>query len=161
LREDLEIEPCQIENIRLPHIPIWDMMEPTILYGLRAGKKFNVCPSEFQSLFHIIQNKYDDHQFIYTGGSKEGDRVGCAVIFGRQCVMETADLRAIYLALHHGISSTGDKCIICVDSLSCLQTIAYLHIENAEICNRSVANCTELVSMGRNVAISFVFHKSV
>jgi len=56
LREDLEIEPCQIENIRLPHISIWDMMEQTILYGLRAGKKSDVFPSEFQSRFHIIQN---------------------------------------------------------------------------------------------------------
>ena len=55
LREDLEIEPYQIENIRLPHIPIWGMMEPTILYILRAGKKSDVCPSEFQSRFHIIQ----------------------------------------------------------------------------------------------------------
>ena len=42
----------------------------------------------------------------------------------------TAELRAIYLALHHGISSTGDKLIICVDSLSCLQAIENLEIEN-------------------------------
>ena len=68
LREDLEIEPYQIENIRLPHIPIWDMMEPTILNDPRAENKSNICPSEFQSRFHIIQNKYDDHQFIYTDG---------------------------------------------------------------------------------------------
>ena len=25
LREDLQINPCQIENIHLPHIPIWDV----------------------------------------------------------------------------------------------------------------------------------------
>ena len=114
-------------------------MGPTIVYGLRAGKKSDVCPSEFQSRFHIIQNKYDDHQFIYTDGSKEGDRVGCAVVCGRQCVMErlpdvasinTAELRAIYLALHHGISSTGYTCIICVDSLSCIQAVENLEIEN-------------------------------
>ena len=46
---------------------------------------------------------------IDTDGSKEGDRVGCAVVFGWQSVMEclpdmasiyTAELRAIYLALH-------------------------------------------------------------
>ena len=113
--------------------PIWDMMEPTILYGLRAGKKSDVCPSEFQSRFHIIQNKYDDHQFIYTDGSKEGDRVGCAVVCGRQCMMErlpdvasiyTAELRAIYLALHHGITSTEDI------FMSCLQAIETLEIEN-------------------------------
>jgi hypothetical protein len=139
LREDLEIEPCQIENMRLPHIPIWDMMEPTILYGLRAGKKSDVRPSECRSRFHIIQNKYDDHQFIYTDGSKEGDRVGCAVVCGRQCVMErlpdlasiyTAELRTIYLTLSHFIASTEEKCILCVDSLSCLQAIENLDIEN-------------------------------
>jgi len=135
----LEIDPYQIENIHLPHIPIWDMMEPTSLYGLRAGKKPDVCPTEFQSRFHIIQNKYDDHQFIYTDASKEDDRVGCTVVCGRQCVVERlpdvasvykAELRAIYIALHHGISSTGDKFIICVDSLSCLQAIENLDIEN-------------------------------
>jgi hypothetical protein len=86
------------------------------LYCLRAGKKSYVSPSEFQSRFHIIQNKYDDHQFINTDGSKEGDRVGCVVLCGRQCVMErlsgmtsiyTEEPRAIYLALYRGISSTG------------------------------------------------------
>jgi hypothetical protein len=124
LREDLEINPCQIENIRLSHIPNWDMMEPTIMYGLRAGKKSDVCPSEFQNRFHIMQNKYDDHQFIYTDGSKEGDSVGSAVVCGRQCMMErvpdvasifTAELRVIYLVLYYGISSSGNKSIICVD----------------------------------------------
>jgi hypothetical protein len=86
-----------------------------------------------------MQNEYDDHQFIYTDGSKEGDRVGCAVVCCRQCVMErlpdvtsiyTAKFRAIYLALYHGISSTGDKFIISVDSLSCLQAIENLDIEH-------------------------------
>jgi len=42
LREALEIDPYQIKNIRLPHIPIWDMIEPTILYDLRVGKKSDV-----------------------------------------------------------------------------------------------------------------------
>ena len=66
------------------------MMKPTILYGLRAGKTSDVCPSEFQSRFHIIQNKYDDHQFIYTDGLKEGDRVVCTAVCGRQCVGTSA-----------------------------------------------------------------------
>ena len=83
-------------------------------------------------------NKYDDHQFIFIGGSKAGDRVGCAVVCDRQCVMERlpdvaskypAELRATYLALSHFIGSTGDKFIICVDSLSCLHTLEHLDIE--------------------------------
>jgi len=50
-------------------------MEPTILYDLRAGKKSDVCPLEFQSRFYILQNKYDDHQLMYADRSKEGDSV--------------------------------------------------------------------------------------
>ena len=70
---------------------------------------------------------YKINQFIYTDGSKVGDRVGCFVVCGSQCVMEhlsgvtfiyTTELRAIYIALHHGIGYTRDKFIICVDSLS-------------------------------------------
>jgi hypothetical protein len=90
----------------------------------QTGEEIRFYPSEFQSRFHILQNKYDDHQFIYTDGSKEGDSVGSAVVCGRQCMMErvpdvasifTAELRVIYLVFYHGISSSGDKYIICVD----------------------------------------------
>jgi len=42
----------------------------------------------------------------------------------------TAELRAIYLTRHHTIGSTGDKCIICVASLSGLQAIEKFDIEN-------------------------------
>jgi len=38
--------------------------------------KFDVCTSEFLSHLQIIHNQNDDDQFIYTNGSKEGDRVG-------------------------------------------------------------------------------------
>ena len=42
----------------------------------------------------------------------------------------TAELRAIYLALHHGIGSTQDTFIICVEFLSYLQAIEKFDIEN-------------------------------
>jgi len=51
LREVLEINPGQIENIRLSHIPNWDMMEPTIFYGFRPVKKSNFIPPNFRADF--------------------------------------------------------------------------------------------------------------
>ena len=42
----------------------------------------------------------------------------------------TAELRAIYLALRHGIGSTEDRFIICVDSLSYLYALEHLDIKN-------------------------------
>jgi len=58
--------------------------------------------------------KHDDYQFIYTDGSKEGDRIGCTC--GTHWVMErqpnvasiyAAELRALYLALSNAIGSPG------------------------------------------------------
>ena len=85
MREVLEINPCQIENIRLSHIPNWDMMEPTILYRFRPVKKSDFIPI-------CMMERVPDVDSIFT-----------------------AELRVIYLVLYHGISSSGDKSIICVD----------------------------------------------
>ena len=34
----------------------------------------------FQGLFNDFQDKYFDHQFLYTNGSKDDHKVGCAVV---------------------------------------------------------------------------------
>ncbi|KAK2167197.1 hypothetical protein LSH36_31g03008 [Paralvinella palmiformis] len=53
------------------------------------------------------------------------------MVCDRQYMIERLpDVASIYTAVHHRIGSTGDKLIICVDSVSCLQTIENLDIEN-------------------------------
>ena len=135
LREYLEIGPYQIENIRLPHIPVSDMMELTSLYDLRAGRN---PMGFFQNVFTTYKNKI----WWPSVGSKEGDRVGCAVICGRQWVAEplsdlasiyTTEIPAICLALSHANASNGDTFIICVDVVYCLHILSYDRREFAAI----------------------------
>ena len=122
-----------IETIRQATIPEsqpWQLESPLIIYGLKTVKKVDTNQLVFQGLFNDVQDKYFDHQFLYTDGSKDDHKVGCAVVSncnivkGRlpgQASIYTAELCAIQLALDVVNNSNEDKYIFCVDSLSCLQ----------------------------------------
>ena len=131
-----------IETIRqatIPESPPWQLESPLIIYGLKTVKKVDTNPLVFQGLFNDIQDKYFDHQFLYTDGSKDDHKVGCAVVSNfnivKRCLpgqasIYTAELRAIQLALDLVNNSNKDKYVICVDSLSCLQAIEHQHIDH-------------------------------
>ena len=38
------------------------MKVPTVLYDLGVAKQSEACPTDFQSCFHTIQDRYRDHQ---------------------------------------------------------------------------------------------------
>ena len=93
----------------------------------------------FQGFFNTIQDKYFDHQFLYTDGSKDDHKVGCAVVSNfniikrrlhGQASIYAAELRAIQLALDVVNNSNKDKYVNCVDSLSCLHAIEQQHIDH-------------------------------
>ena len=72
-----------IETIRqatIPESPPWQLESPLIIYGLKTVKKVDTNPMVFQELFNDVQDKYFDHQFLYTDGSKDDHKVGCAVV---------------------------------------------------------------------------------
>ena len=96
-------------------------------------------PLVFQGLFNDVQDKYSDHRFLYTDGSKDDHKVGCAVVSNFNIIKRrlpghtsiyTAELRAIQLALDVVNNSNKDKYVICVDSLLCLQAIEQQHIDH-------------------------------
>ena len=63
-----------IETIRqatIPESPPWQLESPLIIYGLKTVKKVDTNPLVFQGLFNDVQDKYFDHQFLYTDGSKD------------------------------------------------------------------------------------------
>ena len=109
---------------RIPNNYIW---------CLKTVKKVYTNPLVFQGLFNDIQDTYFDHQFIYTDGSKDDHKVGCAVVSNfniikrrlpGQAPIYTAELCAIQLTRDVvNNSNVVDKYVICVDSLSCLQAI--------------------------------------
>ena len=76
---------------------------------------------------------------VYTDGSKDGDRVASAALFGDRVStlrlppsssIFTAEAKAIILALKFIAASNKSKFIICSDSLSCLLAIQSEKLKN-------------------------------
>ena len=79
-----------------------DDESPIILYNLKMSKKSETEPSLFiKVLFHNIQDSYNDHQFIFTDGSRDDQKVGCAVVSRRlvsKAELRLPDMASIFIA---------------------------------------------------------------
>jgi hypothetical protein len=80
-----------------------------------------------------------EYSAIYADGSKNGDSVAPAAVFGHQvyaarlstaCSIFSAEANAILLALKFAVSSHKSKFMICSDSLSCLLEIESCKAQN-------------------------------
>ena len=139
---DSGIELGEITNTAIPSSPPWLYPEPKLIFYLREHKKSLTNPLIIQHHFAEIKSKYSDYYFIYTDGSKDGDRVGCAAVAGQRVAslrlpssssIFTAEARAIVLAMKFLSSSKTKKAVICSDSLSCLQAIKKFNNRNPVI----------------------------
>ena len=84
------------------------MKQPDILFDLHSGKTSESNPHILKDDFRRLQSRYKNYQQVYTDGSKEDSKVGCAVISGNHSNMQripddssifTAEAKAIDLAL--------------------------------------------------------------
>ena len=84
------------------------MKPPEILFDFHSGKKSESNPHILKDDFRKLQNRYKNYQQIYTDGSKEDSKVGCAVISDNHSNMQripddssifTAEPKAVDLAL--------------------------------------------------------------
>ena len=80
LLESANIKPQNIEKHFTPNSPAWCMKPPEILFDLHSGKKSESNPHMLKDDFRKMQSRYKNCQQIYTDGSKEGSKIGCAVI---------------------------------------------------------------------------------
>ena len=80
---------------------------PEILFDLHSGKKSESNPHILKDDFRKMQSRYKNYQQIYTDGSMEDSKVGCAVISDNHSNMQripddssifTAEAKAIDLA---------------------------------------------------------------
>ena len=58
------------------------------MYQLHSGKKSETSPIIMKSNFQELKSHYMDYKHIYTGGSKDDMKVGCAVVsdnFSKLC----------------------------------------------------------------------------
>ena len=108
LLESANIKPQNIEKHFTPNIPAWCMQQPDIPFDLHSGKKPESNPHILKDDFRKLQSRYKNYQQIYTDGSKEDSKVGCAVISDSHSYMQripddssifTAEAKAVDLAL--------------------------------------------------------------
>ena len=102
-----------------------------------------------------MQNRYKNYQQIYTDGSKEDSKVGCAVISDNPsnmlCIPDdssifNAEAKAIDLALDFiSTCNANNKFIIFSDSLSVLKAINHTSSKNPQI-QKLLEKCHELLA---------------
>ena len=80
LLESANIKPQNIEKHFIPSIPAWCMKQSEILFDLHSEKKFESNPHILKDNFRRLQRCYKNYLQVYTDGSKEDSKVGCAVI---------------------------------------------------------------------------------
>ena len=80
LLESANINPKNIDINFTPNIPAWCMYKPKILFGLHSRKKSETSPIILKSRFNELKSYYTNFTYIYTDGSKDDMRVGCAVV---------------------------------------------------------------------------------
>ena len=120
-----------IAPIVIPENPPWLNPKPTFNSELTQHKNSETNPLLIQQHFAEIRSVTSEYSAIYTDGSKDGDRVASAAVFGQQVysaqipsasAIFSAEANAILLALKFVASSEKSKFMICSDSLSCLFT---------------------------------------
>ena len=133
------------ENVHetvIPEVPPWTLHQPRVNIDLS-----NYCKDTCLVFIQKYNEIKDEHSYctpIYTDGSKDNDRVGCAAIINNIFIKHrlqsnptifTAEIKAIDLALDAIAESEDEHFIIFSDSLSVL-----LSLENKKLDNPLVVN---------------------
>ena len=146
------------------------MKPPEILFDLHSGKKSESNPHILKDDFRKMQSRYKNYQQIYTDGSKEVSKVGCAVISDNHSNMQripdnssifTAEAKAIDLALDFiGTCDSNNKFIIFSDSLSVLKAMNHTSSKNPQI-QKLLEKCHELLAY-KEIALCWIpSHKGI
>ena len=117
--------------------PPWLVRERQVLYLFDCPKTL-ISPQETQQRFLDLQSQLHTFHFIFTDGSKDGERTSNAVYCGRdQQVRQTrltnntsiyiAELHAVYQALYLIKQRNLHRAVICTDSLSVVQSLQAEH----------------------------------
>ena len=164
LFSEMDIELGCIAETKLSEVPPWELVVPSTNYNLRIGKKDTTSPFDFQSAFQNLRSQYQDSEFIYTDGSKDDEKVGLGVVTPRttykerlpnNCSIYTAELRAMFCALKYIKRSHRNKFVICSDSLSSIQAIEHLNLENPLVLD-IVTQHHVLYSRGKRIVFCWV-----
>ena len=123
-------------------LPSWCIKKPTVLFDLHNGKKSESNPCILKQNFQELQSRFSDYQHIFTDGSKDDDKVGCAYVSkdAQQTLrlpdgssIFTAEAKAVDLALDYITTCRLKKFVIFSDSLSVLKALNHTSSKNHQI----------------------------
>ena len=132
LLNKIQINPKIIHNTILPKTASWTINQAIIKLDQTKHSKTKTLPITFQEKFFNIQKNFPNNHHIYTAGSKQGMKVGCAAVFQNQELLKhlpnessiySAEAIAIDLAMNIIANHKSSKCIIYSDSKSVLQAL--------------------------------------
>ena len=131
------------------------MKQPDILFYLHSGRKFESNPHVLKDDFRWLQSRYKNYQQVYTDGSKEDSKVGCAVLSDNHSNMQrilddssifTSESNAVDLALDFiSTCDANNKFIIFSDLLSVLKAMNHTSSKNTQI-QKLLEKCHELLA---------------
>ena len=152
---------------QIPEIPPWTYEPLFVNWELSQYRKSDTNSLVFQTEFaRISQDLYKNYNFIYTDGSKDKERVGCAAdCDGTSEAMRlrdhgsifTAELTAIDIALNlaEWLAGANINNIICSDSQASLQAL-----QNDDFSNPLVLKIRErihdLTVTGLNISLFWI-----
>ena len=131
-----------IKNVQLFSLPSkepWTQNPPRVILDLHKNKKSEVDSYIFKTEFLEIKSAYKHYMYIYTDGSKQDEKVACAVISPNftdsirlpdNSSIFTAEAKAIDIALYHIRDQPEKQFIIYSDSLSVLRSLKNLDHRN-------------------------------
>ena len=131
----------KIETHFVPETPSLCVRKPKVILSSYSGKKSESNPHLLKENFHELQLYYSDYEHIYTDGSKDENKEGCAAAkyddCKQMCIPDgfsvfTAKAKAIDLALDFVENCTyTDKFVIFSDFLSVLQALNHTSSKNS------------------------------
>ena len=138
----LEQANTSIKNVQpfsLPSKEPWTQNPPRVILDLHKNKKSEVDSHIFKTEFLEFKSAYKHYMSIYTDGSKQDEKVACAVISPNftdsirlpdNSSIFTAEAKAIDIALYHIRDQPEKQFIIYSDSLSVLRSLKNLDHRN-------------------------------
>ena len=78
--ESANINFKNIDKTFTPNVPAWCINKPKLLFDLHSGKKSETSSIIMKSNFQELKSHYMDYKHIYTDGSKDDMKVGCALV---------------------------------------------------------------------------------
>ena len=139
LLENSNIPNNNVHESIIPEVPPWTLYRPKVNLHLSHFFKSETPSHIFIQKFNEIKDEHSYCTTIYTDGSKDNNRVGCAAIVNNLTIKErlpsnasifTSEIRAIDLALDVVSESEDDYFIIFSDSLSVLLSLHNMKVDN-------------------------------